>query len=728
LAAFLSGFLLSLASERSRSSDCRFHLNEGENLQLRGLLVGPLVEGRGEFLPIASPDTRCRRPLRLIVRDGAMAPGFRAELAEAGRRLRIHGTWRKGPPSPAGDPLRAGYILVDSLAPDSLRDWSPGSVGSRVSLGLVRLGGWVQRRLATLFPRSSSLAVALVWARKDGLSPETREAFARAGTAHLLAISGFHVGVVAGVLLVVLSSTGLSHPLRYSLASTGVWAYVAAIGFPNAAVRAAVLLSILSLGRIRNRRVASLGALASAFLGFLLVDPGALINVGFQLSFAGALGLVAGYRPLSSWFSIRSGGKIPLVLCGGLGAGAAATLATMPLVAWHFGRVSLIGIPVTLLLTPLVAAVIPGIFLSLVFSTIHLGGGSFLASGVEVLLGLMWALVDWASALPLASIWVSRPVLASCMVALGLGCVLILAGRGAWPAAVRGWRPRQILLVAAAVGIVTAPLSDAILLKGSMEIVVLDVGQGDATLLRSPGGRWVLVDAGPRTRTFDAGEQRVLPYLRKRGIGSLDLVILTHPDMDHVGGAARVLQEVPVTSVLDPGLPAGSDVFLDALRAADATDRPWITVRAGDSLSLGGMAIRVLAPEDSLPGVDEEGNNAASVVLEIRFGAFAAILAGDAPALSEGVFLPRIRSERVQLLKVGHHGSSTSTTPALLRRIHPMVALISAGRRNRFGHPHPEVLSLLAEHDVQVFRTDRHGTLTVRARPDGSYTVSAQFQ
>jgi competence protein ComEC len=261
-----------------------------------------------------------------------------------------------------------------------------------------------------------------------------------------------------------------------------------------------------------------------------------------------------------------------------------------------------------------------------------------------------------------------------------------------------------------------------------MEIVVLDVGQGDATLLRSPLGRWILVDAGPRTQSFDAGERRVLPYLRKRGVGSLEFMILTHPDMDHVGGAATVLQEMPVTSVLGPGVPAGSDVFLDALEAADATDRPWITVRAGDSLNLDGVAIRVLAPEDSLPGFREEGANAASVVLEIRFGAFAAVLAGDAPALSEEVFLRRVYSEHVQLLKVGHHGSSTSTAPALLQRIQPEVALISAGRRNRFGHPHPGVLARLAEHGIEVLRTDRHGTMTVRIRPDGSYAVSTQFQ
>jgi competence protein ComEC len=205
-------------------------------------------------------------------------------------------------------------------------------------------------------------------------------------------------------------------------------------------------------------------------------------------------------------------------------------------------------------------------------------------------------------------------------------------------------------------------------------------------------------------------------------------MILTHPDMDHVGGATSILRQIPVTSVLGPGLPTGSDAFLDALRAASAAGRPWITARAGDSLNLDGMAIRVVAPEDSLPGVREEGNNAASVVLEVRFGSFSALLMGDAPTVSEELLLSRVLSERVHLLKVGHHGSSTSTSSALLRRIDPEVALVSSGRRNRFGHPHPTVLTRLERTGSDVFRTDRQGTLRVRARSSGRYSVSTEFQ
>jgi len=705
--AFLAGSLFVHHWQGNLARDCRFHLREQQVLHLSGRLVGPLVEGRGEFLPTSSENGSCREALRLV----GSGPG--GETLEAGGAVRVQGTWRRSWTEGSVPPLRAGYLRVDSISrlPD------PAWPGTQEAL--VVAGGWVQNRLERLFPRTTALAVALVWARKDGLTPEIREAFARAGTAHLLAISGFHVGVVAGVLLLCLSLLGLPHTLRFLLASLGVWVYAVAIGVPDAAFRAALLLSVLALGRVGNRAVAPLGAVATAFLGFLIFDPGALLRPGFQLSFMGAVGLVVGYRPLSRWISIRSGGRVPHYLCQGLAAGLAATVATLPLVAWHFGRVSLVGIPLTLLVTPLVALAIPGIFLSLLLSFFHLGLARFVASGVELVLELFLGIVRGAAALPFASVWVSHTTVLAGTVAFGTGVLFLTLGLGVG----RGVRKHLLWMVVVAGLLVGQPMS-RLLHLGVLELVVLDVGQGDAALLRSPGGRWVLVDAGPRTRTFDAGARTVLPFLRRRGVEALELLVLTHPDMDHVGGAASILEEFPVRAVLDPGLATGTEVFLEALEAAREHGVPWYVVGAGDSLNLDGMALRILAPDLGEEDGSDEGKNGASLVLEVRFGAFAALLTGDAPAASEERFLPELLSPRIQVLKVGHHGSSTSTTRELLERTNPETALISVGRRNRFGHPHKEVLARLRQTGAQVFRTDLGGPVVVRARRDGSYQVS----
>ena len=705
--AFLAGALTAHAWAEGRAADCRYFLEEGAFLEVEGRLVGRVLEERGEIRPVEPDGDGCREPLRFVLAEGALSRGV-----EPGARVVLRGHWRRSAAVPGQDPLRAGYLRAEGVAPavkDGAPRWDPGA-----------FGGKVQLRLGELFPNEGGLVEALVLARKEGLSPDLRESFARAGTAHLLAISGFHVGVVAGLLFLAGSWMGLSHPRRLLLGSGGVWGYVLFIGLPDAALRAALILTLLSLGRFGHRHVAPLGALASSFLVFLSLDPGAVLRPGFQLSFAGATGLVLWARPITRAISGvgRSRNDFPY-LSTAVAAGVSATLATVPLVAWHFGRVSLVGIPVTLLAAPLVTLAIPGIFLCLVASFVSRPLGFFFAHGVEADLWLFRSLVDWAGTLPLASVWVSRPGVVAGLAGMALARLL-------WSVLPRErrWGRRTLLGTAAIAGLILWPVADRVAGWGTLEMVVLDVGQGDAILLRSPRGRWILVDAGPRTDRYDAGARAVLPYLRRRGAGGLALMVLTHPDMDHVGGAGAILREYPVGRVMDPGMAVGTGVFLDALEGAQAREVPWTVGVAGDSLDLDGVAIRVLWPPEEKGEIGEaEGANGASLVLEVRLGSFSALLTGDAPAEVEETLLPRLLSPSIQVLKLGHHGSRTSTSPELLERITPEVALISAGLRNRFGHPHAAVLRRLEARGVKVYRTDQDGTLTLQARKDGSYRV-----
>lgn len=720
--AFLAGSLLTSQWTRKQRSDCRISLADGARLEVFGRTEGRVVEGRGEIRVREGLPGRCSTSIRFVLPSrvadtlspGALAPGAALGLA---------GEWRKGRWVPGQDPLRAGYLRVARIRP-------PGSGKGGGWGGPSRIRAGIQSRLGALFPSQGPLVEALVLARKERLAPEVRDAFARAGTAHLLAISGFHVGVVAGLLLLLGSWLGLPHPARFLLGSAGVWIYVVLIGFPDAALRAAFILSLLALGRGFGRPVAPMGALGTAFLLFLLADPGALLRIGFQLSFAGALGLVAWSRPLEAvlrrWPALRS----RRVLASGLAAGVSATLATLPLVGWHFGRVSVVGIPVTLLATPLITLAIPGIILSLLLSFLHPLAGGFMAQGVEAILWLLTEGVEWVASLSFSSIWISRPaVLAGC-----LGLALGVTAPGWVPAKRRAPAWRRLALGALA-GILLWPWADLALNRGTLEMVVLDVGQGDALALRSPGGRWILVDAGPKTEHFDAGARTVLPYLRQRGVRELAFLILTHPDMDHVGGAGSILGQLHVSTVLDPGRAVGSQVFLAALEEAHAHGVPWRIVQAGDSLNLDGVALRVLWPPGPgrgrgtnpalPPGVERlvQGSNEASVILELRYGAFSALLTGDAPREVEEAVLPLIHSQTIQLLKVGHHGSDTSTSPELLERTDPELAVISVGRRNRYGHPDPRVVRRIQGAEVRIYRTDRDGPLSVRARKDGTYEV-----
>lgn len=747
--AALAGFWMFHQAVMARAGDCRLHLTDGARFQAVGRLAGAVVDGRGEVLLRAPGLGGCRRPVRFVG-----APELTAAWGP-GSLVVLQGEWRRtalpGAPDPraslqlssrarwralaGSDPLRAGYLRVEEgrAVPEA-------SFAGDGREAVLVLRGKVQKRLEELFPRKAALVWALVLARREALEPELRESFARAGVAHLLAISGFHVGVLGGLLFLAASPWGLPHRVRYAATGLGVWAYVALIGFPHPAVRAALILTALSLGRMAGRRVVPLGALASAFLLLFLADPLAVLQPGFQLSFAGTLGLMGGGRPLRGAPGREGRGSGLQALERGLAAGVAATLATLPFVMWHFGRISLVGIPATLLAAPLVTLALPAVLGAFLLSFVHPWPAAALAAGGEGALGLLAAWVGGMAGLPFASFWVSRPALWAAAGGLGAARLFLALARGVSPSVRLGL---QALGVAG--GLLLQPVVEGVGGWGAVEVVALDVGQGDALAIRTPRGRWILVDAGPRSPEFDAGERVVLPYLRRRGVSSLELLILTHPDLDHMGGAPALLRGLRVRSVADPGHAVGKESFLEALEAARERGIPWRVLQGGDSLEVDGVAFRVLAPEGvgEAGGADGEGGgegaggrpspgtgreedpNDRSVVLELRYGAFAALLTGDAPVAAELGFLPRLLSPRVQVLKVAHHGSRTSTGSELLERTAPEVALVSVGRRNRFGHPHPEVLERLEGAGVRVLRTDREGTVSVKGRRDGTVEFRA---
>lgn len=448
----------------------------------------------------------------------------------------------------------------------------------------------------------------------------------------------------------------------------------------------------------------------------LAVDPHRLATPGFQLSFAGAAGLTAWAGPLSRAIGRRAGRAVPVAMTMALSAGAAATLATLPIAAWHFERVSLVGIPVTLVATPLVTLGLLGALGSIALDFASPELAAVLAGGVSTVLAGLERLAMVGSSLSWASAWTTRGTVVG-------GAMGLLAG---WWTARKprvGLRARRILTgLYVAVAVTAWPLLLALQGRGSVEIMMIDVGQGDAIALRGPRGRWILVDSGPPVDGTDAGGHPVVRALRARGVRRLEALILTHPDLDHIGGATAVLESFDVGVVYDPGIPAGRQAFVDVLQAATEHAVPWRAARAGDRIDLDRLAIRVLHPPEGL-GTDVE-SNASSVVLLASFGDFDALLTGDAYKDVERLIAAGL-GDVVEVLKVGHHGSDTSTDALLLDVLRPEVALVSVGRNNRYGHPASDVLRRLDARGVRVRRTDREGHVRVLARPDGSLSVTS---
>jgi competence protein ComEC len=576
---------------------------------------------------------------------------------------------------------------------------------------------------------------ALVLARREHLDPELREAFALSGTAHLLAISGFHVGVVAGLILGTLRFSGMRRRQAALGSAAACWLYVLGIGAPDAAVRAALLLSLLAVSRIRGRLVVPAGALASAFLLLLVADPANLGSIGFQLSFAGTGGLVLLRRPLAegldrAWRRWRgrslvrgrkTRGPGEGLLRGGadgLVAGTAATLPTLPLLAWHFDRISVVGIPATLAIAPVVAAAIPGVGAVLFLDLLPWEGPSrFLAGGVGLLLKLVAWGVGAASELPGASIWVSRPAL----LVGGLTGILVLV---ALYVSLRGRvRPGVRRLAAGGAGSVALLLLPLFPGPSALEVHLLDVGQGDGILLRLPSNRWIVVDAGPRGPGFDAGAARVVPYLRRQGARRVEALVLSHPHLDHVGGAPALLEALPVRGILDPSRPVPSGSWRQVLEVARRQGISWWPAEAGPRVRIDGVELEILHPDSATvadPAVSDW--NDLSIVLLVRYGDGSILLTGDAYQEVEERVLQDLPTQ-LSVLKVGHHGSRTSTGEALLDWTRPEVALIPVGDGNRYGHPHAQVMNQLDGRGTRSYRSDRDGNVRVRIWLDGAVQV-----
>lgn len=635
-------------------------------------------------------------------------------------------------------PLRAGMLRFTE-APEG--EITTGAHTPEQGMGPWTLGirGRIQDRIASLWGGQAPMVEALVLARREHLDPSLREAFGISGTAHLLAISGFHVGVVAGLVLGLLRLLRLP-PRRATLGAAMVsWIYVLGIGAPDAALRAACLLSLLALARLRGVPVVPVGALSTAFLLLLVLDPLALGSIGFQLSFAGTLGLVLLRAPLLAqqealW--VRLGGRpfsrgkadgdpVRLWLRGsseGLAAGIAATLPTLPLLAWHFDRVSIIGIFATLVVAPGVSLAIPGIASTLLLSTFAPGLAPLLAGGVGWILEGVALGVRGAASFPGAAPWVSRPTLVAGVGGAAVFWILVSRFR---PPGLRGVRRPVRSGLALLVGASLVMVLPIIPLNRSLELHILDVGQGEAIAVRFPHGRWMLVDAGPASPGWDAGARTVLPYLRRQGVRSLEALVITHAHLDHLGGAAAVLRGLPVRGVLEPGRVTPSVAYLEALQAGASAKLPWWPALAGTHLDVPDVEVRILypgppRPEDPPAGPSGDPNQV-SIVLHLQWGAASVLLTGDAYSRVEQEILGELA--HVTVLKLGHHGSRTSTSEALLARTQPQLAVASLADGNTYGHPHREVLERLQRARVPLLRTDRDGHIRIRLTQTGEWRV-----
>jgi competence protein ComEC len=603
----------------------------------------------------------------------------------------------------------AVLVAVALLRTDDIRD--------RAESGVAR--GMPQREAA--------LARGFVLGEDEQIDAVTREDFRGSGLSHLLAVSGQNVTLLALLAMPLLAAFGI--PLRERL----IWVlaliaiYVPLAGAGPSIQRAGVMGAAGVLATLGGRRSSRLYALALAFLVTSAIDPGIAGDVGWQLSFAAVLGILLLAPPLRRALRDRLGsGALAGALAEGVAVTVAATLATAPLIAFYFESLSTTTLVANLLAMPAVAP------------SMWLGMASAALSQVP---GLPVEVLNLPNALLLGyiaqvAVWCGRPGWAQLHLELGPGGLaasyaLVAAGWAAiarlarrarlaslrqyglatgedshrYPGERRSWRIPLIAFVALAallIGLWLWPIggSGVAGAPAPLRIEVIDVGQGDAILLRPATAPAILVDGGPPGDHLEA-------ELRAAGVERLGAVVITHDQSDHAGGIEELLGRFPVGRLLFARLDRRT------LTEADAAGVEAVRVGAGGALRSGQLSVEVLWPPRELLAAPARGAdpNQLAIVLLARWHHFSMLLTADAEA--EAVPLD---PGPVDVLKVAHHGSADAGLAGLLDRTGPSLAVISVGADNPYGHPDPSTLATLAAHGVRTLRTDRDGGVTIAVR------------
>ncbi|GAC1388226.1 MAG: hypothetical protein NVSMB31_01850 [Vulcanimicrobiaceae bacterium] len=587
-----------------------------------------------------------------------------------------------------------------------------GSAPLSFDVAIARAHAYASQRLRQYLgePFASILAGEL-WGERASLPADLRSEFQDSGTVHILVTAGLHIGVIALFTLSVLQWAQVPRAMSCAGTAIIVWSYVAFSGGHLPAMRAGVMISVALLARALGYRALSWNALAAAAIAVLLYAPQSLLSASFAMSFS-CVGAILLVGPSIEAFLKRAQG-LPGAAREALTLTIATQIGVWPLTAATFLLFSPYAVLANVAIVPAV-----GFTMMLGIAQIALADIAPLAHACANLnawlLQWMVEVVRVTSELPGAHIITTpAPLYAIVFYDAALVLAVWLFEQGALTAACA-------VLFLSIMTVIDPPRAIA----HNLQITMLDVGQADAIVIRTPAGHALLIDAGGRLErgpqnagssvAEHVGETIVIPYLIRNGIHHLNAILLSHPHGDHAGGVAPVLRRLAADEFADTGQQYGGFAYRDAISVAHANSTPLVYPRAGAVWRTNdGVTLSFLGPQIPFIAGSRSDINNNSLVFMLQYKSFRMLFTGDAGAEAEQRILVQGTDLHADVLKVGHHGSAYSSTLEFIRAVHPKYALISVGRRNLFGHPAPSTLANLERIGANIYRTDKDGATTI---------------
>lgn len=554
--------------------------------------------------------------------------------------------------------------------------------------------------------REGNFLKAILLGERWMIEPDIEDYFTKTGLAHILAISGLHIGYLVMLLSLIQSLFRLRMGPAFLFQAIILILYCLMTGASPSVTRA-VIMALIHLGaRALGRKTDIINSAGTAAFLILLIRPMDFLEVSFQLSFLAVCSIGLFQETISNYMRF-----FPKKIGSLISAGLSAQIGTLPLTTYHFNMISPVSILANLIVLPILGIVTAGGFIVLFVGMILPGVASSIAFPIRLLCSLIFLVTDLSAELPYAYFRVVSPSILTIAFFFLLLWIISRERPGfvRMPSLVCGGLVVTYLLIQLFIGLI-APKE--------LKLVFIDVGQGDSCFIQTPDRRNILIDGGGR-EGVDTGEDILLPFLLKNGITSLDLVIMSHGHDDHITGLNTVLSELKTEAFMEFPPKAETPTYKELKSIVARKKIPVITAARGESYTVGNETwLHILYPDLNVAEAFYEGNeNNLSLVILLECGDASVLFTGDIERSIEYYLTGRM-DKQASILKVPHHGSNTSSTDAFLEKASPQAAVIQTGT-NMFGHPTPQTLERLASNEITVYRNDLHGAVILNYGKDG---------